>query len=203
MEVTQAICKDMPSILPALIAAATAFLTYKIKLIDDRKNTNLEKYKNYIKRTILSPENKVSEERKRFDATEQDTWLDKDIPFHMIRRHKTNENDIAVLDYYQDYKDNEAEKIYVNCLIGVNIVYFLTYGLLKHIVWSKTILEFVILMLFFWLICIRRPGVSLINNPLINVDNSSKAKIQRDKTKIIIEKDFIEYKKKYLLEDGL
>jgi len=90
------------NILTSLIIAV---LFYKIKLIDDRKQNNIEKFKNFLKRRNSSQDGRY----------EQDEWLEKDIQFQLMHEYKKHKNDQgakqAILDYYQDYRDNESTRI--------------------------------------------------------------------------------------------
>lgn len=168
---------DMKIIIPLIIA----ILFYKIKLIDDRKYNNFEKFKNYLKRHGRIGRNN--------ELYEQDVWLDKDIPHQLMdqyKKFKNNEGEKrAILDYYKDYKDNESARRETILLIILNTIYLILEP------FNQTF--DIALMIFSIICCLKQPQYSLFNNPIINVCNNKKSQKIYIKTQDEIEKDILKY----------
>ena len=171
----------MKIIIPLIIT----ILFYKIKLIDDRKYNNFEKFKNYLKRQgRIGPMDKLYE---------QDVWLEKDIRHQLMDQYKQFKDDPgekrAILDYYKDHRDNELSRQEMLLLIILNTVYLILMENNYLLTW-KLIVE-IMIMGFSILWCLKQPKSSLFNNPIINVDNNIKSKKIYIKTQYEIEKEIL------------
>lgn len=180
-----------------ITSLVTAALLYRIKLVDDRERNNFQRYKNFVQRGLLHPQNE--KETKEYDAKEIDEWLDKDVPCHMIFLYRKAKSP-AILDYYQDYKDTETTKREIYWLIVLNIILLAGYDFFPFYQWLKVVIVSIVSTGSIFL-CLRNPKVSLINNYLINTDNSEKAREHSAKVQVIIESDFNKYKKKYVITE--
>ncbi len=167
----------MRIIIPLIIA----ILFYKIKLIDDRKYNNFEKFKNYLKRQGRIGRNN--------DLYEQDVWLEKDTPHQLMDQYRKFKNDEgekrAILDYYKDYKDNESARREMILLIILNTIYLIVEPFNR--VFDTG------LMVFSIICCLKQPRYSLFNNPIINVYNNKKSQKIYLKTQYEIEKEILKY----------
>ena len=144
---------------------------YRFQLIDARESNNFQKFKNYVRRTIMKP-NDMPVIFAEYDATEMDTWLEKDVPSIMIYRfNKLGENDVATLDYYKNHKDTEKDRKWIYAAISLNIVYLFFYHFFSSILWLNTIAAIIVIGLFMF-VSWKKPTISLLNNHLVNTTNS-------------------------------
>jgi len=176
-----------------IFSLIVAVLFYKIKLIDDRKHSNFEKFKNYLRSqpTLYSKlENQL------------ETWLEKDIPYQLMAIYKgliTNEGaKQAILDYYKDYRDNERTRKFLFYLIIYTTVYLILTlnGYSPESNLERLIIETLIVLLSVK-VCLKQTIISLFNNSIINVDNSEKAERIYSQTQYAIEKDITISEKKF------
>ena len=178
-----------------IISLIVAVLFYRIKLVDDRKHNNFEKFKNYIKRRLQNDTNNP-----RNGIYEQDEWLEKDIPYQLMAQYKESRNDEgrgkAILDYYKDYQDNERTRSELTLLIILNTVYLIGNKFLFMSELAKFVSE-IVLVIFSIVLCLRQPQVSLFNNPIINIQNSKKAVRLYKKTQDEIKKDISSHEQKH------
>lgn len=176
---------NMGMVSPLIIAV----LLYKLKLLDDRKNNNLDRFKNYIKRRT-EPHNGLYE---------QDEWLEKDIRYHLMALYETSEGTEghrqAILDYYKDYRDNEGTKIILVYLIILNMLCFIGGQSINELLRLIGAVALTIISIY---LCLKGPKVTLFNNPLVNVDNSMKIRDLYSKTQKEIEHDIRDCKRKYI-----
>ena len=161
-----------------ILTLIVALLLYKVKLIDDRKNNNFEKFKNYRKRR--------STENPTHGLFEQDEWLAKDIPYQFMIQYESFKNDDgakwAILDYYRDYNDNEQERSELRLLIILILIYLTT----SQSSWLTIALTIISIIL-----CLRQPAKSIFNNTITNVGNNPKSKKIYEQTQKEIEKEIL------------
>ncbi len=186
------------NILGTSITFFTAFLMYKIKLIDDRSTQTIKSCKNYFERNVnASPA--LKENEKNHLNREFDTWLDKDIDCILIALWKRN-NDIAILDYYRTLRDCMIEKREIYLAIVLNIIFLFLYGfeLLPTQPINCVQVETSVILVIMIYVCFFKPQRrSLLNNHLISVKDSKEAKRIYDKSVEMIDKDFKKYVKDY------
>ena len=152
-----------------LIPVLIAILSYKIKLIDDRKSENFKKFKNYLKR---HPEG-----RSEHDLGEFDEWLDKDMQYQLMGEYdaamKNEGRKQAILDYYRDFDDNEGSRRILIGFILINVILFIFISI--GYVNVSNLLVYLIPILSV-ILCIVPPESNIFNNRIVNVDNSPKSK---------------------------
>ncbi len=176
---------DIPA---GAITLLTGFLMYRFKMIDDREKDNFQRFRNFVKRWRLGKGYKpvISNE---YDATEMETWLDKDVPYNMYTHYKCHPNANDALDYYRDYNDCKTDKNAISLLIALNLIYLLFKDFPTYPIWVHTCLPFIaVISLYF--ICFKKHTVNIFNNSIINVLFNKKAKSAREQTVEMIEKDF-------------
>jgi len=178
-----------------IFSLIVAVLLYKIKLIDDRKHFNFERFKNYLR---VQPISNCNLDR----LDEPDTWLEKDILLQLMaiygRLIHNQGAKHAILDYYKDYKDNEKTRKFLCWPIGLLTAYLIItangYSLGSGLL--KLIFEGLIIFLSIK-VCLKQHTISLFNNPVINVENSEEAKRIYLETQGAIDKDILSYQRKY------
>jgi len=150
-----------------LIPVLIAILSYKIKLIDDRKSENLKRFKNYLRR---HPAN-----RKEHDLGEFDEWLDKDIQYQLMGEYEAaagiedEGRKQAILDYYKDFCDNEGSRLTLVLFVFINLIIFISIliGFIKESnlwIYATPILSVILSLM--------QPVSNVFNNRIVNVSNS-------------------------------
>ena len=176
-----------------LTAFIIGILLYKLKLLDDRKSNNFQKFKNYLKRRQIPKD----------DLCEQDVWLEKDIRYHLMFMYEEAKNDEghrrAILDYYKDYRDNEGTKSILVIFTILNAICLLV-GQSDHINNLYELFSIILLIILSIILCFRGPEVTLFNNPMVNVNNSPKVRNNYRKTEREIENDILNCKEKYKVQ---
>lgn len=181
-----------------LIPLVIALLVYRIKLIDDRKLLNFNKFKKYLQREGIDQE--------KCGVWEHEIWLDKDVRFELWEQYLKNKKDEGkkqtILDYYKDYKDNEGTRKAIFYLIVVNIFYLTVANLGQANTCSDDffpIFEALLIISSIYL-CLKSPQHSLFNNRMLNPKRSESIKKVYDDAQKEIEKDIEVIKKEYNLK---